>query len=103
MIRGALRAEKPDLLTVLLPQSLSKQPEESQELLEKVREGGSEVIFNEDNDHLPLGEASRICNDDILTRVQQVICFAFHDSNLLLDTCREAKMARKIVTLFYLD
>jgi len=103
VIRGALRAEKPDLLTVLLPQSLSKQPEESQELLEKVREGGSEVIFNEDNDHLPLGEASRICNDDILTRVQQVICFAFHDSNLLLDTCREAKMARKIVTLFYLD
>ena len=35
-IRGALRAERPDLLTVVLPQSLSKQPDESQELLEEV-------------------------------------------------------------------
>lgn len=32
---GALRAEKPELLTVILPQSLSKQPPESQELLQK--------------------------------------------------------------------
>ena len=33
VIRGAMKAEKPDLLTVVLPQSLSKQPPESQELL----------------------------------------------------------------------
>lgn len=45
----------------------------------------------------------RICNRDILSRVQQVICFAFHDSRLLLETCSEAKEMRKIVTLFYLD
>ncbi|CAM8934108.1 unnamed protein product [Rhodiola kirilowii] len=31
--RGALRAEKPEFLTVILPQSLKKQPPESQELL----------------------------------------------------------------------
>lgn len=31
VIRGALRAEKPDLLTVVLPQSLGKQPKETQE------------------------------------------------------------------------
>lgn len=31
VIRGALRAEKPDLLTVVLPQSLHKQPLETQE------------------------------------------------------------------------
>lgn len=37
VIRGALRAEKPDLLTVVLPQSRSKQPPESQELLEQVQ------------------------------------------------------------------
>ena len=37
VIRGALKAEKPDLLTVVLPQSLSKQPPESQELLLAVR------------------------------------------------------------------
>lgn len=37
VIRGALRAERPELLTVILPQSLQKQPPESQELLSKVR------------------------------------------------------------------
>ena len=37
VIRGALRAEKPDLLTVVLPQTLAKQPPESQELLQQVR------------------------------------------------------------------
>lgn len=31
VIRGALRAEKPQLLTVVLPQSLHKQPKETQE------------------------------------------------------------------------
>ncbi len=47
--------------------------------------------------------ARRLCNRDIVNRVQQVICFAFHDSRLLLQTCEEAKQERKIVTLFYLD
>jgi hypothetical protein len=53
VIRGALRAERPDLLTVILPQSLKKQPPESQELLSKVGEVktsnpffiGTSVIF----------------------------------------------------------
>ena len=34
VIRGALRAERPELLTVVLPQSMDKQPAESQELLQ---------------------------------------------------------------------
>lgn len=99
VIRGALRAEKPELLTVILPQSLKKQPPESQELLAKVQN----VIEKPHNDHLPLIEASRLCNMDIISQVQQVICFAFHDSRLLMETCQEAKNMRKIVTLFYLD
>ncbi|KAH7670844.1 MCP/YpsA-like protein [Dioscorea alata] len=99
VIRGALRAEKPELLTVILPQSLKMQPPESQELLSKVQN----VIEKPQNDHLPLIEASRLCNMDILSHVQQVICFAFHDSRLLMETCQEAKNLRKIVTLFYLD
>lgn len=99
VIRGSLRAERPELLTVVLPQSLSKQPAESRELLEKV----SQVEECPENDHLPLLEASRICNDVIVSKVRQVICFAFHDSTLLLDTCREAKVQRRMVTLFYLD
>ncbi|OUZ99288.1 hypothetical protein BVC80_717g7 [Macleaya cordata] len=99
VIRGALRAERPELLTVILPQSLKMQPPESQELLSKVKN----VIEKPHNDHLPLIEASRLCNMDILSHVQQVICFAFHDSRLLMETCQEAKNLRKIVTLFYLD
>lgn len=99
VIRGALRAEKPELLTVILPQSLQKQPPESQELLAKVKN----LFEKPQNDYLPLLEASRLCNKDILSHVQQVICFAFHDSRLLMETCQEAKNLRKIVTLFYLD
>ncbi|KAM0940077.1 hypothetical protein DsansV1_C19g0160121 [Dioscorea sansibarensis] len=99
VIRGALRAEQPELLTVILPQSLKMQPPESQELLSKVKN----VIEKPQNDLLSLSEASRLCNMDILSHVQQVICFAFHDSRLLMETCQEARNLRKIVTLFYLD
>ncbi|GJU69211.1 hypothetical protein Tco_1255470 [Tanacetum coccineum] len=95
VIRGALRAERPELLTVILPQSLKKQPPESQELLSKVKN----VIEKPHNDHLPLIEASRLCNMDIISQVQQVICFAFHDSRLLMETCQEAKNMRKIHAL----
>lgn len=99
VISGALRAERPELLTVVLPQSLSKQPPESQDLLQKVQN----LVEMPQNDDMTLLESSRICNADILRRVQQVICFAFHDSKVLLETCAEAKQLRKIVTLFYLD
>lgn len=99
VIKGALRADAPELLTVILPQSRSKQPQESQELLAEVQN----VVEMSQNDELTLLEASRICNREITSRVQQVICFAFHDSRLLLETCSEAKDLKKIVTLFYLD
>ncbi|CAI5466071.1 unnamed protein product [Closterium sp. Yama58-4] len=82
VIRGALRAEKAELLTVILPQSLGKQPPESQELLKKVEN----LVEKPHNDHLPLLEASRLCNMDILSEVEHVICFAFHDSRLLMET-----------------
>ncbi|MEN9519190.1 MAG: hypothetical protein RLZZ381_1778, partial [Cyanobacteriota bacterium] len=55
------------------------------------------------NDHMSLGEASAMCNSEIISRCQQLICFAFHDSDTLLKTCREAEEQRKIVTLFYFD
>eukprot|EP00210_Caulerpa_lentillifera_P003187 g3045.t1 len=99
VIRGALRAENPDKLTVVLPQSLSKQPQESQELVKQV----SKLIEMPHNDQLSLFDASKLCNQHILTKIQQVICFAFHDSRLMLDTCEEARQLSKIVTLFYLD
>jgi hypothetical protein len=40
VIRGALRACNPDLLTVILPQSLALQPPEMQLLLAKVADVG---------------------------------------------------------------
>lgn len=97
-IRGAMRAD-PGLLTVILPQSLERQPQESRKQLEKVMH----LVENPENDHLPLGEASTLCNREIVSRCQQLICFAFHDSRTLLKTCQEAEDQRKVVTLFYFD
>lgn len=61
------------------------------------------VVEMPEHDHMSLMDASRHCNREIIGKVQQVICFAFHDSRLLLETCAEAKDSKKIVTLFYLD
>ena len=97
-IKGAMRADS-NLLTVILPQSLSRQPKESKKQLGKV----IHLIENSKNDHLSLGEASAMCNSEIVSRCQQLICFAFHDSHTLLKTCQEAEAQRKIVTLFYFD
>ncbi len=60
-------------------------------------------MLSDEEPELVLCCLCRLCNRDIVARVQQVICFAFHDSSLLLETCNEAKETRKIVTLFYLD
>lgn len=97
-IRGAMRAD-PNLLTVILPQSLSRQPQESREVLEQV----IHLVEYPSNDQLSLAEASALCNREIVSRCQQIICFAFHDSNTLLQTCTEAEEQRKVVTLFYFD
>lgn len=97
-IRGAMKAD-PNLLTVILPQSLERQPRESREQLEDVMH----LVENPSNDVLSLGEASSICNQEIISRCQQLICFAFHDSHTLLRTCQDAEDQRKIVTLFYFD
>ena len=97
-IRGAMRADS-SLLTVILPQSLGRQPRESQEQLQQVMH----LVENPENDNLSLAEASALCNQEIVSRCQQLICFAFHDSHTLLETCRDAEDQRKVVTLFYFD
>lgn len=97
-IKGAMRAD-PNLLTVILPQSLDRQPRESQEQLNQV----VHLVESPENDHLSLGEASAICNREIINRCQQLICFAFHESHTLMQTCQEAEEQRKLVTLFYFD
>ncbi len=97
-IRGAMKAD-PNLLTVILPQSLERQSKESREQLDSV----IHLVENSANDRLSLAEASAICNQEIISRCQQLICFAFHDSHTLLKTCKDAEEQRKIVTLFYFD
>ncbi|MDJ0717742.1 MAG: DNA recombination-mediator protein A [Prochloraceae cyanobacterium] len=97
-IKGAMRADA-NLLTVILPQSLKRQPLESRKQLETV----IHLVENPDNDNLSLAEASAVCNREIISRCQQLICFAFHDSHTLLQTCEEAEEQRKLVTLFYFD
>lgn len=97
-IRGAMRAD-PNLLTVILPQSLERQPRESRDQLEQV----IHLVENPANDHMSLAEASAVCNQEIVSRCQQLICFAFHDSHTLLKTCSDAEEQRKLVTLFYFD
>jgi hypothetical protein len=97
-IRGAMRAD-PNLLTVVLPQSLQRQPDESRAQLEQVMH----LVEKPENDHLTLAEASALCNQEIITRCQQLVCFAYHDSRTLLQTCEEAENQRKLITLFYFD
>jgi hypothetical protein len=97
-IRGALRAD-PSMLTVILPQSMERQPRESREQLESVMH----LVESPENNSLSLAEASALCNQEIVSRCQQLISFAFHDSHTLLRTCRDAEDQRKIVTIFYFD
>lgn len=97
-IRGAMRAD-PNLLTVILPQSLSRQPRESREQLEQV----IHLVENPANDELSLAESSSLCNQEIVSRCQQLICFAFHDSHTLMETCRYAEDQRRVVTSFFFD
>ena len=86
-------------LTVLLPQSLDHQPGESRELLERVLH----LVEKPEHDELPLPMASSLCNQEIITRCDQWICFAFHDSETLLASCRLAEDMGKVVTLMFFD
>lgn len=98
-IRGALRAERPDLLTVILPQSFHKQPPESQDLLHDV----TDLITMPQNDEMSLDMASRICNSKLLSETDQLIAFAFHESTTVIEATREAKKLEKLVTTLFLD
>lgn len=98
-IRGALRAGRPDLLTVILPQSLSKQPNESQDLLK----GVTDLVTMPENDEMNLDVASRRCNSKILSATDQLIAFAFHESTTVIEATSEAKKLDMLVTTLFLD
>jgi len=86
-------------LTVLLPQSLDRQPSESRDQLERVLH----LVEKPENDELPLPMASSLCNQEIISRCDQLICYAFHDSETLLASCRTAEDMGKVVSLMFFD
>ncbi len=98
VIRGVLEVD-PSLLTVLLPQSLDRQVPEIRDQLEQVLH----LIEKVENDDLPLPMASSLCNQEIINRCDQLICFAFHDSETLLTSCHSAEELGKVVTLLFFD
>ena len=98
VIRGALRACNPDMLTVILPQSLLRQPAEMQPLLSRV----ANLIEQPEFDDLDIKTAAEKCNDIIISQVEQVLMFIYHDSTTLLK-CIENRDDNVEVTKFFLD
>ena len=98
VIRAVLDID-PSLLTVLLPQSLDRQSPEIIDLLGNVLH----LIEKTDNDDLPLPMASSLCNQEIINRCDQLLCFAFHDSETLLSSCHSAEDMGKVVSLMFFD
>jgi hypothetical protein len=97
-IRGALRAENPELLTVILPQTVGRQPREIRDLIGQVQR-----VIELSHDALPLDAASRLCNSELLSKGDQLIVFAFHDSKTLIETIEEAKAMSLLTTVLFLD
>ncbi len=98
VIRSVLDVD-PARLTVLLPQSLDRQLPEIRDSLENVLH----LIEKPEQDDLPLPLASSLCNQDIISRCDQLICLAFHDSETLLNSCRSAEDMGKVVSLLFFD
>jgi len=98
VIRSVLEVD-PARLTVLLPQSLDRQPGESRDQLERVLH----LVEKPEHDELPLPVASSLCNQEIISRCDQLICYAFHDSETLLASCRSAEDMGKVVSLMFFD
>ena len=98
VIRGALAVD-PAKLTVLLPQSLDRQPTEICDLLDRVLH----LVEKPEQDDLPLPMASSLCNQEIINRCDQLICLAFHDSETLLASSHSAEDMGKVVSLLYFD
>ena len=98
MIRAVLEVE-PSLLNVLLPQGLDRQTPEVRDLLGNVLH----LVEKEENNDLPLPMASSLCNQEIINRCDQLICFAFHDSETLLSSRHNAEEMGKVVSLMFFD
>ena len=99
VISGALRACNPNLLTVILPQSILRQPPEMQSILMRV----GNLIQQPEMDDMDFKEAANLCNEKILLSVDKLLVFAYHDSSTVLKTAFNAEDTIEDVTIFYLD
>ena len=97
-IRGAMKSN-PDKLKVILPQTIGQQPSDVQDQLI----GVPNIIEHPDRAMMTLADASRICNREIISECQQLICFLSHSSNTLHKAVEFAEESHKVVTVFYLD
>ncbi|MDH4378653.1 MAG: DNA-processing protein DprA [Vampirovibrionales bacterium] len=97
-IRGAMRAN-PQKLKVILPQTIGQQPPEVQDQLI----GVPTIIEHPEWEKLALGDASRLCNREVIDACQQLVIILYHDSTTLLQAIEYAEETQKIITTFYLD
>jgi len=97
-IKGALRGN-PDKLKVILPQTITQQIKDVQDQLIGVKF----IIEHPEREHMMLADASRLCNREIVSECQQLICFLYRDSKTLRDAIDFAHSLNKVVTVFYLD
>jgi hypothetical protein len=97
-IRGAMRGN-PQLLRVILPQTIGQQPSDVQDQLI----GIPHIVEHPEWQMMTLADASRLCNREIVDECQQLIIFLTHDSPTLLSAIEYAEENHKIVTSFYLD
>lgn len=97
-IKGALRGN-PDRLQVILPQTITQQIKDVQDQLIGVKN----ITEHPEREHMLLSDASRLCNREIVSECQQLICFLYRDSKTLLDAIDFAHSLNKVITTFYLD
>jgi hypothetical protein len=97
-IKGALRGNS-EKLKVILPQTLQQQLKEVQDQLIGVKN----IVEHPERSHMLLADASRLCNQEIISECQQLICFLYRDSHTLNDALDFAHGLNKVVTTFYLD
>ncbi|MEM0951535.1 MAG: DNA-processing protein DprA [Cyanobacteria bacterium P01_H01_bin.74] len=97
-IRGAMKGN-PDLLKVILPQTIGQQPSDVQDQLI----GIPHIIEHPEWGMMKLADASRLCNREIVDECQQLIILLSRDSSTLHTAIDYANENYKLVTALYLD
>jgi len=103
VIKTAIDQKKARKVTVILPQSLSKQDDKMIELLKKFKKSGGRVIENPGRDWMTLQEAAVECNREILKEVTTVTIWATRKSEKYQQMQREAEDQKVLAKIYYID